>query len=59
MGGGRILQTKQIAAVLGCCTKTVSRQYHAGKLKGAFKLGRTSPIKIAERDLRRLLKAAK
>lgn len=52
----RILHTKEIAAELGCSKKTVSRRYHAGKLGGAFKLGRTSPIKISERDLQRLKK---
>lgn len=53
MAADRILRTKQIAAELGTCTKTVSRLYHAGKLTGAFKLGKTSPIKIHERDLKK------
>ena len=57
MASDRILQTKQIAAKLGCCTKTVLRHFHAGKLRGAWKFGSaTAPVKIRERDLDRLLK---
>ena len=52
----RPLCTKQIADRLGCSTKTVSRRYHAGKLPGAFKLSRTSPIKIVERDLQKYIR---
>lgn len=58
MASDRILQTKQIAAEIGACTKTVSRLYHAGKLTGAFKLGKTSPIRIHEADLKKYKKRA-
>lgn len=58
MASDRILRTKQIAAELDACTKTVSRLYHAGKLTGAFKLGKTSPIRISETDLKKYKKRA-
>jgi hypothetical protein len=45
-----------IAAELGCSERTVTRLYAAGKLKKAFKIGRTSPIKIGRVDLERLKK---
>lgn len=52
----RPLVTKEIAARIGCCEKTVYRLYGAGKLHGAFKLSRTSPIRISERDLSKFLR---
>ncbi|MCR5856588.1 helix-turn-helix domain-containing protein [Mesorhizobium sp. J428] len=57
MASNRVLQTKQIADAIGCSTKTVRRYYHAGKLPGATKFGQsTSPIKIHEKDLQKLLR---
>lgn len=45
---------KAIANALGCSEKTVTRLRRANKLPGAFKLGKTSPLKITERDLQKL-----
>jgi len=51
----RTLQTKMIAAELGCSPETVRRWFREGKLSGAFKIGGdTSPIKMTRVDLRKL-----
>jgi predicted DNA-binding transcriptional regulator AlpA len=53
----RVLHTKQIAAKLGCSSKTVLRLYKAGSLPGAFKVaGRGSPLKMSEADLQKYIR---
>lgn len=57
MTSDRLLCAKEIAARLGCSERTVSRMYSSGKLPKAVKLnGKTSPIKIRERDLKKVLR---
>ncbi len=51
----RKLCTKEIAAELGCSVETVRRYWRDGKLRrfGAFKSGRTAPIRMPLSGLRR------
>ena len=49
-----VIGRKAIANELGCDERTVTRLYQAGKLPRAFKLGRTSPLKIAVKDLQKI-----
>lgn len=56
----RILQTKEIAAEIGCSDETIRRWFREDKLRGSYKVGgRTSPIRIRSRDLARLKKKRK
>lgn len=56
----RYLQTKEIAAKLGCRTDSVRRMFREGRLPGAFKLGGVrGRIRISESDLKRLVKSRK
>ncbi|MDX3975801.1 helix-turn-helix domain-containing protein [Shinella sp.] len=52
----RPLGIKEIAAGLGCSTRTI-RRYHAAGQMPTFKIGgKTSPIKMSRVDLRRIQK---
>lgn len=52
----RVLNTKEIAAALGCSHRTVLRLHKDNKLPGSFKLsGRGSPVKIGESALRKFI----
>lgn len=52
----RVLNTKEIAAALGCSHRTVLRLHRDNKLPGSFKLsGRGSPVKIGENALRKFI----
>lgn len=54
MASELVIGRKAIAHEIGCCERTVTRLYRAGKLPKAFKLGETSPLKISAKDLRKL-----
>lgn len=57
MADRRYLQTKEIASRLGCTVETVRRWYREGKLDGAAKIGGpTSPIRISEQNLKRIMR---
>ena len=53
----RVVFIKEIADALGCRTDTVRRMFRENRLPGAFKPGgRCSPIRMHERDLKRIIK---
>lgn len=54
MASDLVIGRKAIANELGCSERTVTRLYNARKLPKAFKLGKTSPLKIAAKDLQKL-----
>ncbi len=51
-----IVSRKRMAAILGRSEKTISRRFGHGDIPGGFKVGgRTSPIKITRKSMRKIL----